>query len=484
MQTIRIIANNENAEILVSDSKHLLRVVEPFHTIKASLLFDFLVSWKDWIRQVDALQSGGGVFENEDYSAKLNEFSNYLRTLLFGNSLGTVKLSTARIICDLEFSAFPFELIQTDHNKIFRIIRSERQPPNGRRGIGFLYLENHFKAESILKGMKEERAEVQSIWNSYRVESKQLVGHGFTKNRFLEKISSTRYAHYSGHSYEDGLHFDNHTKIDEETIASFDLSNLQMIYFNSCSSATLLATTFLQAGVKEVVGFLGDVRNEVAMEAGKVFWTEFLRNRSAFNAVSKVRKSLEMKFGKAYPGSYQLVYFGESRKPVLFNFTLTSKTVYACLSLLIAIFLFYVYVRGNSQPITLKTDGISKQELEMEKKTTAKKNRDLLVHGQQKTKEPIVEAEAPLTKKTDETSDKVMMRKETKTSGTNSKMENLEKFLDEHHSKELKKEVIDFLNKEDSTLISREKKEEEIFRLLSSEENTELIRYKLRQMSR
>lgn len=482
MNTIRILANNENAQILVSDSKTPFHIVEPFHTIKASLLTEFLISWTDWIRQIDAVRSESSKPENQNYSSKLNEFSNYLSTLLFGNSLGSIELESVRFIVDLEFSALPFEILQKEGSKIIRTIRSDRQPPSGRRGEGHLYIENHFNAETLLNGMQEERAEILKIWNENRVDSKQLVGFGLTKNRLLEKLSSKEYIHYSGHSYREGIYLSDDAFIDAQTIASFDLSNVELIYFNSCSSATLLATAFLQSGAKAVVGFLGEVRNDVASDAGKLFWSEYFKSKSSSSAVAVVRRNLEKKFGQGYPGAYQLVHFGESNPANRFGYIERFKRIYALgiiLTLAIVVYSkFFSQDDTKYQKVETVTDTV---------KNSSERNHSKAIRNNSKEKIESIDIHKENDQNLTSTNlnlayVRVDQDKEISKNQEKSKIGNLERFLDQHHSEELKKEVYDYLNDKSSISVSKEKREEELIRILTTEEDSELIRYRLRQL--
>ncbi|WP_134152090.1 CHAT domain-containing protein [Leptospira meyeri] len=330
--------------------------------------------------------------------------------------------------------------------------------------------------------MKEEREEVVKIWNKNRLVSKQLVGYGLTKNRLLEKISSMKYIHYSGHSYRDGIYLSDDIILDAETIASFDLSNVQLVYFNSCSSATLLANAFLQAGAKEVVGYLGDVRNDVAREAGKGFWSEFLKSRSSSFALKVVRSILEMKFGKGYPGAYQLVHFGEYSPANQFGYIPSLKKIYS--SGIILFLAFVVYLSF------FKEENTKYQELEMvfvPAKNSSGENKSIAIRKNSKLKTESIDSLKVIDKKysrpnSNIESAQVDKEKDVSNAQEKSKIGNLERFLDQHHSEELKKEVYDYLNDKSSISVPKEKREEELIRILTTEEDSELIRYRLRQL--
>ena len=125
------------------------------------------------------------------------EFSKSLESILFGSFSISFSHETIWVL-DKEFMELPVEILKTKSNQIFyRNIRSTLIPPANRIGKDFLFVENHYDADSLLAELKREREEITELWYLKKSTYRELIGASFTRTRFIEKITRAKVLHYS-----------------------------------------------------------------------------------------------------------------------------------------------------------------------------------------------------------------------------------------------------------------------------------------------
>jgi hypothetical protein len=495
LRIIRVLARGKKVEIFFQTGNEV-SPVETIHSATASLLFEYIESWQNWVKQVDAL-SYALPGKDHNYRDRFLEFSKSLSSILFGGVSIPFSYETVWIL-DKEYMGLPVEILKTEPTQTFyRNIRSTQVPPQGRIGEDSLFVENLFQAENLLTELKEERKEILNLWDSYQISYKELLGISCTRTRFIEKIASISVLHYSGHSFEDGLWFGEDSFLGISDLSSLNLSNLNLVSLNSCSSAIGLARGFLESGAKECVGFLGPVRNDISRQAGTIFWTNYLKSGSASRSAQKVREELQVLHGSFYPAAYQFVHFGVPPKKKSF-WILKKKFLFVTLVVLFLGLLFPLGFYNFQKPQEIsklpQVKEIQKETLEIHilkdsrssegkisnPSTTPMKNspkekvfNKTLVNNKSNPKPNPIEVDPPI-KEEKKISEKTY-------DWINNSEPRLEKYLQALRSESLKTSIRNYLQKKDP-IVSSERKRDKIERILESTESEELIQYKLREL--
>ena len=499
METIRVLAREQKAEIFFQ-TRSKASPVESIHKVSSSIILDYIESWQNWLKQIDAL-SYALPEKDIHYMERFNEFSKSLSSILFGNFSIPFSHETVWII-DKEFMELPVEILKDSPKQIFyRNIRSTQIPPSDKVGEDLLYIENHYDAEKLLEELNRERIEITEFWDLKKISYRELIGASCTRARFIEKITSAKVVHYSGHSFEDGLWFIDESYLGISDISSLNLSNLDLVSLNSCSSAIGLARGFLEAGVRECVGFLGPVRNDISREAGTIFWDWYLKSGSASLSVQKVRDILQSQHGMGYPAAFQFVHFGIPRKRKLFG---NKKFVIGVSSLLgflfFSLYLFYFYsyknepklelIKNQQKETTTQSLEYIEKEQEFEKSNTSQEKYPIksiypkekkLNFNNNKEKGTNKNFNDPVISKPVKNYDIEKYNIYTSNEQVNPLESRLEKYIVALTSEKLKKDIWNYLKKRDP-LVSLDRKREKIEKILESTDSEELIEYKLRDL--
>ena len=486
METIRVLARDKKAEISFQ-TKINVSPVESIQSIATSIIFQYIESWQNWLKQIDALSYALPKKEHT-YIERFMEFSKSLESILFGSFSISFSHETIWVL-DKEFMELPVEILKTKSSQIFyRNIRSTLIPPANRIGKDFLFVENHYDADSLLAELKREREEITELWDLKKSTYRELIGASCTRTRFIEKITSAKVLHYSGHSFEDGLWFIEDSHLGISDISSLNLSNLKLVSLNSCSSAIGLARGFLEAGAKECVGFLGPVRNDISRSAGTIFWEWYLKSGSASLSAQRVREDLQVLHGEGYPAAYQFVHFGIPEKEKLF-FTNKRNILVSLLVLFLIIFLFYFsknYYK-TSEPIINKVEGELNSPIPERGKKDWEAHKDsknhIETHSKNVPKKEKIIDHKKIYSQVEKSSPKndinnTVVQKYIYNDSSDSRVE---KYISALNSNKLKIMIRRYLQKEDP-LVSMEKKSEKIEKILESTESEELIEYKLREL--
>lgn len=490
MQFIRVLIKDSHVEVSFESGDRKLPV-ESIQKINLQIVLDYLENWQNWVKQMDALSFALPGEEN-DYTSRFQEFQSTLYSLLFGNLSNSLDEKEIVWILDSELMSLPVEILQNRTEQIFyRNIRTVFIPPTNLKGEGYLYVENHYDASSLMQKMIAEREEILGTWDRDNILYKQIIGAGCTRIRFIEKITGVTVLHYSGHSFENGIYFTDGAFLNYTDLSTMNLSNLNLVSLNSCSSAIGLARGFLEAGAKECIGFLGPIRNDLSYEIGKIFWEKYRTTNNAGYSVLETRKLLEEKYGKGFPALYQFVHFGtpkriEKNKKKLIYFLLSS------FSLLLSILMLYKLVFVNKYKEEDRKETIIPIKPVKESNTTPE-TKDIV---KQKVKETQTIEIKTLTKnpkkqvkleKPGKSEQISIIKKESFPKETENKVleyyipqqqPRIHKYIDALQSNSLKQKIRRYLNKED-TLYTYEKKVEVLEKILEFTDSEDLIEYKL-----
>jgi hypothetical protein len=491
LEIIRVLSRENKTEIFFQKRKEY-SPVESIHTVSISIINEFIESWQNWLKQIDALSYALPDI-NHNYIDRFTEFSKSLQSILFGNY--PIRFSKTVVwIMDKDLMSLPVEILKIHkEQRFYRNIRSLQIPPVGKKAKEYLFVENQHSAESLISEMNLERKEILEFWNTKNISYKELKGTSCTRARFIEKIASVKVLHYSGHSFEDGLWFSDVSKLEISDLSKLNLSNLELVSLNSCSSAIGLARGFLEAGAKECVGFLGPVRNDISRQVGKIFWETYCTTNSASLAVEKVRDELQRIHGEGYPAAYQFVHFGipESKSKYWIQNKKLIFLILFCFGLINL--LMYKYFTSSMLETSYNGKELNpkNQEIQIKKEENVIQNeaenrirKDFVnnLPNQKKSKPNFNNINNKYSdsksKNLQEKIDNIPIKNYKFTDVSN---ERLEKYISALNSESLKNNIWKYINKKDS-IVSTDKKREKIEKILESTESEELIEYKLREL--
>ncbi|BDA79321.1 hypothetical protein LPTSP3_g22510 [Leptospira kobayashii] len=289
-----------DAELFWEEKK--FRPVEVICSIDGKSLLEFQKDWERFLRQV--LPSNIG---KKELREKISKKANALEQIVFGKKTPPWKeihfSEEILIQTDPEFTFFPWEILTTHKGffyewPVYRGIRSEVFHFEPKSKNGFLLIENPIR-EDLIPSVKKEGSVIREIWKSQsKTPIKTLKPDHLKTVRFWEEISEASYLHYAGHSLPEGIPFPKENRMIGDEIGKTKLSNLKIVFLNSCYSAheskntTGLAANFLKAGAEFVLGFLTPVETEVAELTSKIFWTEYLKTKSAKKAFERTKFEL------------------------------------------------------------------------------------------------------------------------------------------------------------------------------------------------
>ena len=489
METIRVLSREEKVEIFFQ-SRNEISPVESIHTVSISIIYDYIESWQNWLKQIDALSYALPDIKH-NYIDRFTEFSKSLQSILFGKYPFHFSDSIVWVM-DEELMALPVEILKIHkEQQFYRNIRSKHIPPEGNKADGFLFVENQHSAENLLTEMRIERREILELWESKEISYKELKGANCTRARFIEKISSVKVIHYCGHSFEDGIWFNDQSRLEISDLTSLNLSNLELVSLNSCSSAIGLARGFLEAGARECVGFLGPIRNDISKQAGKIFWESYCITNSASLAVEKVRQELQKIHGEGYPAAFQFVHFGVPKNKSQKWFQNKKLIISIIFSIGMILGLFFLFSFFSKQELISNNPELNTINQEVQNK----KEENVVQDYPEIEKRNNFVNEIPIEKKNKPIIIKKIINKNLDNKPKNNEeniylknynftdvsSERLEKYISALNSEKLKNNIWKYINKKDP-LVNTEKKREKIEKILESTESEELIEYKLREL--
>ncbi|MBM9547726.1 CHAT domain-containing protein [Leptospira sp. 201903074] len=304
---LRIIAKYSRDELtdgecIWEEKQDQLGTVERTTKFSGRLLSEFQKDWALFVERVLSQNPG-----KEEFLEKLGKKSDNLEQIVFGKTLPFWRKSgfqgSIQLLIDPEFSPIPWEILRTHRGFLF-------QDKEYRRGIRIdtIQKETTKKVDSILlvcnpvkpnlvATVKEECSILFPIFEK-KMHLRILKENLLTRVRLTEEMSSVKYLHYAGHTEKNGIPLGANDFLYSKEISEHSLSNLHLVFFNSCHSSfdsiehSGLTTSFLKAGAKEVIGFLFPVETKMAKSIGIKFWELFLKTKNSHNTLAKIRKSL------------------------------------------------------------------------------------------------------------------------------------------------------------------------------------------------
>ncbi|MDZ4727449.1 MAG: CHAT domain-containing protein [Leptospira sp.] len=337
-----------DGEIIWEDRKNSFSPVEIITALDGKKLKIFLQDWNQFY--VRTMQTN---LSKDELNQKLFKKSQSLEQIVFGNKELPWKTKQFKseifLQTDPEFTSYPWEILRTDKDFFFerpnfyRGIRSNRRFEGSALGKTFLLIQNPVLKE-LEQSVKKESSQISTLFEddkSYPL--RRIRPENLQLPKFWEEISEASLLHYSGHTEKTGIPFPKDDIVLGEEIGQAKLSNLNVVFLNSCHSAfegektTGLASQFLNSGAKHVLGFLTPIETELAEKIGFQFWKSFKKTKNVQKSF-RFTKTLLLKGNSAeILSSLSFVCFAPEEKNkfknILFIFLF-------CLLLLIGLFFF------------------------------------------------------------------------------------------------------------------------------------------------
>ncbi|GBF48727.1 CHAT domain protein [Leptospira ryugenii] len=288
---------------LIWDDLSLFSPVEEVHYIDGLSLWSF---YEEWIRFYQKTQSIKP--KREEWFNLLQKKSDTLEQILFGKKIPPWKSKNFRepifLQSDPEFFSIPFEILKTkkayfyEYPFFYRGIRGQAIGHSQAKPKKFLCLENPV-LPNLEESVKQEAKSLSLLFeDDTRFQYKRIPKEQCKISKFWEEILSSDLIHYTGHSDINGIPFPSEGKSLQNEIGQANLSHIHCAYINSCYSAyegakqSGLASQFLKAGAKYVIGFLTPIETETAKEISLKFWREYLISQSISQAYRKTKDIL------------------------------------------------------------------------------------------------------------------------------------------------------------------------------------------------
>ncbi len=179
---------------------------------------------------------------------------------------------------------------------------------------------------------------------------------------------------YAGHTEKEGIPFEKENLVIGKEIANAKLSNLKLVFLNSCHSAYEsrhtggLAASFLKAGAGYVIGFLSPVEPKIAEAAGERFWKEYLKQKDIYKSYQKTKQYLLDSDTKSLLGALSFVCFAPEKPKKNYTWLTTSFFV-----ILIGGFLYsFSFFRQDDPSPTTAIPEIGQKKISRETKREEK----------------------------------------------------------------------------------------------------------------
>ncbi|TGK78550.1 CHAT domain-containing protein [Leptospira noumeaensis] len=352
-----------DGECIWEEKQDDLGTVERTTKFSGKVLNEFQKDWAQFVERVLAQNPS-----KEEFLEKLGKKADNLEQIVFGRTLPfwrNPKLTgSIQLLIDPEFSPIPWEILRTQKGFLF-------QDENYRRGIRIdtIQKENTNKNNSILlvcnpvksnliATVNEECSKLFPILET-KLNLRILKDAHLTRVSLLEEIGSVRYLHYAGHTEKKGIPIGANDFLYTKEIAGHSFSNLELVFFNSCHSSfdsieqTGLTTSFLNAGAKEVIGFLFPVETNLAKSIGIKFWELYIKSKNSHRALGKIRKSLYDGSSKEIITAISLVHFSTEEQKRNTKRPITITIV------LFVLFFCIVLLREKKEPIRVENFEVS-----------------------------------------------------------------------------------------------------------------------------
>ncbi|MCW7471487.1 CHAT domain-containing protein [Leptospira kanakyensis] len=352
-----------DGECIWEEKQEDMGTVERTTKFSGKILNEFQKDWSQFVERVLAHNPS-----KEEFLEKLGKKADSLEQIVFGKTLpfwrNPKNIGSIQLLIDPEFSPLPWEILRTQKGFLF-------QDENYRRGIRIdtIQKENTNKTNSVLlvcnpvksnlvATVNEECSQLFPILEK-KLNLRILKDNNLTRVRFIEEMGSVKYLHYAGHTEKKGIPLGANDFLYTKEIAGHSFSNLDLVFFNSCHSSfdsteqTGLTTSFLNAGAKEVIGFLFPVETNLAKSIGIKFWDSFLKSKNSHNSLAKIRKSLYNGSAQEIITAISLVHFStEEQKPKI-------RKSLAITIVLFVLFFCIVLLREKKEPIKVDNFEVS-----------------------------------------------------------------------------------------------------------------------------
>ncbi len=323
---IRIIAKpNHNGEILWEDDLKFFNPVEVICPIDGKTLNLFQKDWEQFLNRL--LSSSPSISEFKD---KLLKKSTSLEQMLFGNRKLPWKQQGFKdhifLQTDPEFTAYPWEILTSngsfffEKKNFYRGIRSNHHLTDTKSGKTFLLVENPV-LESLVESVKSEGKQISNlVEDNSKFPFLRLKSENLKISRFWDEISNAGFLHYAGHTDKGQIPFPKEEMFLGDQIGQAKLTNLQIVFLNSCHSAfegestSGLSSQFLKSGTKYVLDFLNPIETGVAEKIGVQFWETYFRVGNARTAFQTVKSQLQKGDVKEYASSLSFICFSPDEK--------------------------------------------------------------------------------------------------------------------------------------------------------------------------
>jgi hypothetical protein len=331
--------DKDNYQLFWNSDKY--STYEPLFIINKHLLIDFTKEWEIFIHRIYPLKKLKTKSDWErEVIPQFYQKSQLLSNILFQDHyevfIKTILNHTKILfILEQEISNLPLEILiykEKSNNDFdclyqnFKIFRQIRINPTKIKN-SYKNNSNNFMIYIQDINLSYVHKELNSLLDILKKNHipKLLINNNITKIKFLEKLTNSKYFHFIGHMSKNEIIL-NQEIIKKEEIESLNLSNLKIVFLNSCKSTyqnddiSYLAKSFIIAGTKHIVGFQNIIDDEIAEFISSSFWKSYFRNLQPIeDIIYEIKQTIINEKGKLEPALFLLQYYGTSEKEIPYN---------------------------------------------------------------------------------------------------------------------------------------------------------------------
>lgn len=362
---IRITSRNpEEVEVswIESGSQESYQILNPL------FLRDFQKGWKRLCSYYFHLLDGSNPFPSNQCNLEIHNKGMVLSSLLFGKrwkdiiSFTKRKLASITFITDPEWTQLPYEILPVKeeefnplylHVPVYRSIRSQETYRKGKKGKDTLLwfhlgLGNSKEEKVFQEFIEKEKTQLEEIFQDASARYESITTREGIRPYLWERIHEVKYLHFAGHTELNFIPIDSKNFLEYKEIGNLDLSNLELVFWNSCysgyqdQSTKGLVSEILRAGAREFIGFNYLLPSSIASWIGVEFWKLFFKTKNSKKAIIELRRSLH-KNGKGIAASLIVHYNQEFISSQVGEKKKIHSLVVAGFMLLVAIFSFSLY---------------------------------------------------------------------------------------------------------------------------------------------
>ena len=332
MVKVHIIKQGENAEVIVdTHGKKRFLPFESKNAVPKKLLHDFQLDWVSFYWQAQELRRNAPLSKNVDREivASLRKKASYLTSCLIKkNEYFWERLQEPVLFSvDAEFANLPFEVLRIGDQYLYELVPVIRQI-RGKRSFEreakkknrqLLCVLNPDDSEELETFIQKEKNILERFLSRQKISSQILKGKMIRPQLLLEELHAHEYVHFAGHTDKKGIPLSGEEYLPAEHIADLNLSNIKLIFMNSCYSSSQgkrydsLSQAFVKAGVENYIGFNLPIGNTLAHFIADRFWALFQKSDDIPAILFQIRNEIKSKFGEAELGGIILNGFGHPR---------------------------------------------------------------------------------------------------------------------------------------------------------------------------